>query len=280
MAQQGVRSLRATRDSAALRQQLSANSHTVAILSVEELDAMVRQVPGPSRSRLEATWAKLRPSMETGANWYASGQDVVTLTRLVADLGAAAARVEVRHYGGRPHIILKGYAGRRDILTGVRYSATHPKVISMGLGRVAAEHAARQGGILTIILLTAYRVVDHFLTDTSTLTQLIGTLASDVVKVGLAVGSALGMSALTGSLTIIGTYAIGPLVVVILAGVVTTLVLDSMDRHWGLTDRLIKTVAELGAAATAAGAYAQETLGDAAHALVQSRVRQLILTPR
>jgi hypothetical protein len=280
MAQQGVRSLRATRDSAALRQQLSANSHTVAILSVEEFDAMVHQAHGSSRSRLAATWAKLRPSVETGANWYASGQDVVTLTRLVADLGAAAARVEVRHYGGRAHIILKGYAGRRDILTGVRYSATHPKVLSMGLGRVAAEHAARQGGILTIILLTAYRVVDHFLTDTSTLTQLIGTLASDVVKVGLTVASALSLSSLTGSLTIVGTYAIGPLAVVILAGFVTTLVLDSIDRHWRLTDRLIEAVADLEATAASAGAYAQETLGDAARALVQSHVRKLILTPR
>ena len=59
----------------------------------------------------------------------------------------------------------------------------------MGLGKTGAIAAAKQGGILTVVLLSAYRVVDYFLTDQATLSRLVGTLATDIVKVGIATGA-------------------------------------------------------------------------------------------
>ncbi len=57
------------------------------------------------------------------------------------------------------------------------------KVIQMGLGKYGAVQAAKGGGVLTIVLVTAFRVIDYFLTDSATLNQLIGTLATDVIRI-------------------------------------------------------------------------------------------------
>lgn len=49
----------------------------------------------------------------------------------------------------------------------------------MGLGKAGAIHAAKAGGLLSVVLLSGYRVIDYFLTDQATLGQLIGTLSTD-----------------------------------------------------------------------------------------------------
>lgn len=111
------------------------------------------------------------------------------MAKLVGDLGGFGAKAYIKTYGGKAHIILKGQPGLRSILTGTKYGIKNPKVVSMGLGKTGAIAAAKQGGILTVVLLSAYRVVDYFLTDQATLSRLVGTLATDIVKVGIATGA-------------------------------------------------------------------------------------------
>ena len=161
---------------------------------------------------------------------------------LIADLGGVGARAYVKSYGGKPHIILKGNAGLRTVLTGTKYGIKNPKVISMGLGKAGAATAARQGGILTVVLLSTYRVADYFLTDQSTLSQLIGTLATDVVKVGIATGAAI----LIASSTVVATFAVGPIVAVVLVGVGVSMLLEYADNSLGITSRVIAGLDELG----------------------------------
>lgn len=103
--------------------------------------------------------------MELGVNYYASADDLRTLSKLVGDLGGFTTKAYVKSYGGKPHIILKGYPGLRRVLTGTKYGIKNPKVITMGLGKAGAIHAAKSGGIISVALLTAYRVADYFLTE-------------------------------------------------------------------------------------------------------------------
>lgn len=70
----------------------------------------------------------------------------------------------------------------------------------MGLGKAGAIHAAKSGGILSVVLLSAYRAVDYFLMDQATLSQLIGSLATDVVKVGIAAGASIAAASATVAL--------------------------------------------------------------------------------
>lgn len=153
------------------------------------------------------------------------------------------AKAYVKTYGGKQHIILKGYSGLRRILTGTKYGIKNPKVITMGLGKAGAIHAARSGGILSVVLLSAYRVADYFLTDNATLSRLIGSLATDVVKVGLATGASI-----TAASAIVGfgvTLAIGPIIAVVAVGLLASMALGEIDSHYGITDRVILGLDEL-----------------------------------
>ena len=113
----------------------------------------------------------------------------------------------------------------------------------MGLGKAGAIHAAKIGGLITIVLLSTYRVTDYFLTDEMTLNQLLGTLATDVIKVGIAIGASIAGASVLVALGF--TVAIGPIVVVIVVGFITSSALGEIDQKFGITDRVIKGLDEM-----------------------------------
>jgi len=229
-----------------LQQKIQSNKHEVYVISLDEMDAIIKSSPKGNKPSVQVTWQKIKSKIGAGASYYASADDAVTMTKLVGDLGGIGARAYIKNYGGKPHIILKGHAGLRTILTGTKYGIKNPKVVSMGLGKAGAITAAKQGGMLTVVLLSAYRVIDYFLTDQATLSQLIGTLATDVVKVGLATAASIGAAIVVAGIT---TVAVGPIVAVILVGVGVSMLLEFADNKLGITDRVIAGLDELGAGA-------------------------------
>lgn len=226
-----------------LKQQIKANQHEVFVISFEEMGSIVKSSPKGSMPHVQKAWQKLKGKAEVGAGYYASADDLRTIAKLVGDLGGFTTKTYVKTYGGKPHIILKGHPGLRKILTGTKYGIKSPKVIAMGLGKAGAVNAAKSGGILSIVLLSAYRVADYFLTDSATLSQLVGSLATDVVKVGLATGASIvAASALVGFGV---TLAIGPMIAVVAVGVLASMALGEIDNHYGITDRVILGLDEL-----------------------------------
>lgn len=129
----------------------------------------------------------------------------------------------------------------RKVLTGTKYGIKNPKVVSMGLGKAGAVSAAKQGGILTIVLLSTYRVIDYFLTDEATLIQLIGTLGTDIVKVGVTTGASVLIATAFGASTI----AVGPIIAVVVIGFGVSTLLEHVDNRWGITNRVIAGLEEL-----------------------------------
>lgn len=230
-------------DKKSLKQIIQSNQHEVYIASIEEMDAIIRSSPAGKKPSVQTPWQKIKGKAELGANYYASADDLRTMSKLVGDLGSFGAKAYVKNYGGKPHIILKGYPGLRKVLTGTKYGIKNPKVVTMGLGKVGAINAAKSGGIISVVLLTAYRVADYFFTDEVTLNQLIGTLATDVVKVGIATVASIGAASIVVSIGI--TVAIGPIVAVVLVGVAVTAALNILDNHYGITARVIAGLDEM-----------------------------------
>ena len=116
------------------------------------------------------------------------------------------------------------------------------KVVQIGLGKFGAINAAKTGGILTIYLVTTFRVIDYFLRDSMTLNQLIGTLSTDFIKVGISTAAAIGAATLTASavgVAVLGSFAIGPLVAAIAIGVVTTVALEWVDQKYNITNKVV-----------------------------------------
>ncbi len=226
-----------------LKQKIQSNKHEVFIVSIEEMDAVVKSSPKGRMTHIQKAWQKIKSKTETGASYYASADDLRTLSKLVGDLGGFATKAYVKTYGGKPHIILKGHPSLRKVLTGTKYGIRNPKVITMGLGKAGAVHAAKSGGILSVVLLSAYRVANYFLTDEATLSQLIGSLATDVVKVGIATGASIVAASFTSAFFAI---AIGPIVAVVVVGVLTSMALSVIDEHYGITDKVIVGLDEVG----------------------------------
>ncbi len=209
------------------------------------MEAIIKSSPKGNKLSVKAAWQKIKGKVGVGASYYASADDAVTMTKLVGDLGGIGARAYIKKYGGKPYIILKGHAGLRTIVTGTKYGIKNPKVISMGLGKAGAVAAAKQGGILTVVILSTYRVVDFFLTDQSTLSQLIGTLATDVVKVGIATAASIGAAVVMGGFTL----AVGPILAVVAVGFGVSMLLECADNSLGITKRVIAGLDELGESA-------------------------------
>lgn len=224
-----------------LKEQIKSNQHEVFVVSIEEMDAIVQSSAKGRLAHIKNAWQKLKGKAETGASYYASADDLRTLSKLVGDLGGFASKAYIKTYGGKPHIILKGHPGLRRILTGTKYGIKNPKVITMGLGKVGAIHAAKSGGILSIVLLSSYRVTDYFLTDQATLSQLIGYLATDVVKVGIATGASIAAAVAMGGFSI----AVGPILAVVVIGFGVSWTLGIVDEQLGITERLIDGLEEL-----------------------------------
>lgn len=223
---------------------IRSNQHEIFVVSIEEMDAIVQSSSKAKLSHIKGAWKKLKSKAEVGASYYASADDLRTLSKLVVDLGGFSNKAYIKTYGGKPHIILKGNPGLRRVLTGTKYGIKNPKVVTMGLGKAGALHAAKSGGILSVVLLSAHRIADYFLTDEATLSQLIGSLATDFVKVGIATGASIAAASAVVGLGF--TIAIGPIAAVVLVGTGTSMALSALDEHHGITDRVISCLDDIG----------------------------------
>ena len=211
---------------------------------VLDRDSMMRlwlshQVAARKLTQAEADTLWRRYSSETRfvANYFSVADDLALMTKLARDLRTPLGRVYFKSYGGKMHIVLKGHPGLRQILTGTRYGVQNPKVVAMGLGRAGVVKSAKGGTIITCFMLTAYNIADYFLRDDATLGQLLGAVGSDVTKA--AIGGGVGAIAGTiAAATVVGTFALGPLVVAVAVGIGVGLALDWLDNKFQLTVKL------------------------------------------
>ncbi|KUJ00845.1 hypothetical protein [Vibrio sp. MEBiC08052] len=227
---------------AAIKQDIQSNQHEIYVISFEEMDNIVKYSPHAYSKTVKDTWKKLRDRAGDGANWYSTADDGLTLVKLISDLGGIGTKAYIKTYGGKPHIILKGNPRLRTVLTGTKYGVKNAKVVTMGLGKAAAISGAKAGGVLSVILMSAYRIADYVLTDEITLSRLIGSLATDVVKIGIVTGASIVAAYGAGLLS----FAIGPLAAVVIIGFVGNIALTYIDNHYHITDRVVEVLDEMG----------------------------------
>jgi len=237
--------MRTEAEKQALKNTIKCNKHEVYILSLEEMDNIFSAKA--TKKWTKEQWEKIKNKAEFSANYTAAGKDTVLLARLIGDLGFSGTKAYIKNYGGKAHIILKGYPGLRNIFNGTKYGLQNAKVIKMGMGKYGAVNSVKGGGVLTIILLSIYRVADYFLRDGATLNQLIGSLATDVVKVGIATGASIAAVSVTATwMATTGILvALGPLAVAIVVGVGVTMLLEYADSELKITDRVIAALDEI-----------------------------------
>lgn len=172
-------------------------------------------------------WEEHRTTIKSAGGVIPSFLDAKALVVLAAEMkrgGNLFSKFRIQHYAGASYIILKGNPALRTHLTGTRYLANNPKVVSMGLGKAGATNAIRGGGIVTVIFSALFHGMDQLMNDELTWHHFVGGLASDVVIAAAASGITWGILNLSG--VAIASMAIGPLLIVVAAGIITATLLS------------------------------------------------------
>lgn len=225
---------------------IQSNKHELFVVDVGEMDFIMRSNHNGQKLTPEGyeIWKNISAHLLFGANVGSTIDTGVLTGKLLAQLGGFGTSVIIRHYNHKPFFIIKGNPNLRSILTGTRYGMKNPKVVSLGLGRYGALNAIKSSGILSLVLITTYRVFDYVMTDDATLTQLIGRLATDIMKIGIVTIASIGAALVVAAATTAWGFfiGIGPLVAVLVVSSIATIVLELLDNHYGISE---KVVAEL-----------------------------------
>jgi hypothetical protein len=105
----------------------------------------------------------------------------------------------------------------------------------MAIGALGIKNMVKTGGVLTIYITVPLTVLEAFLSDHSSIYELAGNLASDLIKIG--VSSLMGWiagAAVGGAFT----FAAFPIIAVIAIGVFTGAGLNYLDNKYELTKKM------------------------------------------
>lgn len=191
-------------------------------------------------------WQALKQDTKTLAGYASTVNDSFVAAKLLREFGIHTNKVIVKIYNRKQYVIFKGYPGDRKIFRGTRYLTQNPKVVRMAVGPKGVAKSVSGGFVLTVVLSVGIEVFDYLIRDTATLSHLLGTISSDLIKIGISAIVAAVAGLAVGASTIIGTVAAGPLIMAIAVGVVTGYVLNKLDNKLGATAALIAAYEKMG----------------------------------
>lgn len=214
-----------------LVQELRNNEHVIQIVPLDDF---------------EKEYLELKSIVKGSAGYVSPISDSRKAAKIIKEFGVHTDKVVIKTLGGKKYLIFKGYSGQRNILKGTRYLASNPKVVRMAIGPKGIANSVKGGSVISIILSVGIEVFDYFIRDTATLSELLGTITGDLVKIGLTTIASAVAGLLVGSSVVIGSSVAAPLVIAIAVGVVTGYALNRIDEKLGATRALIQGYEEMG----------------------------------
>ncbi|CNI70610.1 membrane protein [Yersinia frederiksenii] len=221
----------------ALRTMLARTNQDVMLLTISE-SLEVLQSWGWKDTK--TAWVETTQSGvgQVMVNYGVNGKDVVTTSMIIARLGDFGIRATVYvNHKGTELIKLTGYAGVRKVLTAPVFALKNPKVVDLGIGKYGLKNSIISGARLTFYVAAAYRTVDFILNDATSLAEFIGSLATDVVKIGIASAVSWGVGAL-----VVTPFVALNLVIVVAVGFVAVWGLTKLDDKFGVTDKVVSYI--------------------------------------
>lgn len=207
------------------------------VLQIVEWDDLVKE------------WDISKDKTKMAAGYVSPTTDAATALKLIRDIGGVQVdQVRFSTVNGKKYVIFKGYPGKRNILTGTRYLTKSPKVVRMAVGPEGIKASAKGGFVLSVILSVGIEIYSHiFSNDPQAISTLLGTITSDVLKIGLSSIAAWSVAVVAGNVAIIAGMAAGPFIIAIAVGIATSLLLEKIDGRMGVTRALINAYERAGA---------------------------------
>jgi hypothetical protein len=213
---------------------------------IKELQSNEKIVHVLPLSELQQEWEAVKGSVKKTAGYVTPVMDATVAAKLINDFGVSTGKVVIKQYAGKEYVIFKGLPGNRKVFKGTRYLAKNPKVVRMAIGPKGVVKAVKGGFVITVVLSVGIEVFDYLIRDNATLSELLGTVTGDLVKIGLSAiaGAVAGM--VVGSAAVIGTVAAAPLIAAVAVGIATGYLLDKIDSRFGATQALIRGYKQIG----------------------------------
>ncbi len=222
-----------------------------------------------------------RSDADTVREWVESALGNTGNVRAAVDAGRllkdfrGLGEYYVKTYQGRRYVIFKGNHKLRRVIKGTRYSIDNAQILNLGIGKAGRRAAARSGTVLTIAVMGTYRVAEYILDDEVLLHHFVGRLSTDILKAGVSGAIGWGAGAMAASFALGGV--VGPLLIGLAVAVGLGYLLDELDDHYKVTERLVDAMGQaveeaqrLGKLTNQAKRQAQETLLDTVDAAIDS----------
>ena len=219
-----------------VRGMLRRNRHDFLLLTLEECQRIIDGWDFVKKKWKDAITNPLGNTVKT----YATNiDDAVNASAMVYKLGSIGitATVFVNHKGTRL-IKISGYAAIRKTLNAPVFAEMNPKIIEAGIGKFGLQKAIVDGAILGFVYVSAIDTIDFILNDETTLAMFLGTLATDLVKVGISSAALYAVGLYTMS-----AYVVLNIAVVLVFGAGLAWVLNTIDKKYHITDNLIDFIA-------------------------------------
>jgi len=217
-----------------LRSMLSQNNQDVMLLTISEAFEVLQSW---GWNDTKTVWVETTQS-DVGqvlVNYGVNGKDVVTTSMIISKLGSFGIQATVYlNHKGTELIKLTGYPGIRKVLNAPVFALKNPKVVDLGIGKYGLGKSIVEGARLTFYVAAAYRTLDFILNDKTHLAQFIGSLATDVVKIGIASAISWGVG-----VVVVTPFVAFNLVIVVAVGFVAAWGLAKLDDKFGVTDKIV-----------------------------------------
>ena len=234
-------------DTRAFKQRLDKDTQHVMLLSLEEaqgvIDALLRS---NSMSLATAYTGNIKDAASGVTNILklVSYQDAGKIVFTLNGLGVKAIQYS---YGGKIYVKITGYPSLRRILNGTRYSANHPRLLELGIGRAGIQAGIISGARFCIWFSACWRLVELIFRSDHDVAAFLGNITMDVAKVivtvfvtQVVVGGVASLSTAFSASLVVPIW--GEIVIVVVLGLFITSLLDVYDKNNKLSNMLIESI--------------------------------------
>lgn len=216
------------------------------IFSIENFDTTLKAY---LKNKVELTrWENLKKAFENSSNYYASADDLVLLAKLASYIHGTNTIISIDYLNGQPHLTMQGSPVLKSRLSGFTKLSSPPIVTHIAIGTKDTISSVLKGGLITVVLVSSFRVLDLFFSakNKHTLSKFLGAVSTDILKVGISAAlSILAVKASTGLAYASTAMTAGPLILAISVGILSGYALNKIDEHYKITTNLQKAIHDM-----------------------------------
>lgn len=233
-----------------LRKQLSeefgANQADVYVLRPEELKEVWRNheiSKGKTPEQVDSSFEEITGLVNNHTGAVLSTALLLKLADEMHRSGNILGGYRVIQKEGKDFLLFSGKASMRKHLNARMFAANDPRVVKLGVGRMAANAGLKSGIVLAFILSPAIRSVEWLFGDNHKFIEsVLAHISTDLVKASIS--GLVGYLATVGTAAVFGAsvVAVAPLAAGIAVGIFIGSALNAFDEESGVTQKVTEVL--------------------------------------